>query len=97
MAQLVAETNSLENAGTTIRAQGADSHLTHDFQEALTKRFDVVAFGCLVVELKVVTTDHSVEQGERHIRIDGTGAKAEQQGKVFHFADFAALRDKRRS
>ena len=61
------------------------------------KRFDVVAFGCLVVELKVVTTDHSVEQGERHIRIDGTGAKAEQQGKVFHFADFAALRDKRRS
>ena len=50
-----------------------------------------MAFGRSIVLLNLVTLHQVVENGKRHIRTDGAGTIAQQQGGMHHLTNFATL------
>ena len=61
----------LKQLGASIAADRADSHLAHDLEQTFAKRFDVVLARHFVVELYFLPVHQILEDGERHIWVDG--------------------------
>ena len=45
----LAQTDALEDLGTTIASDGRDTHLSHNLEQALLHSLDVVLLGCMVI------------------------------------------------
>ena len=89
--QVLAQADALENLGATIAADGTDTHLRHDLLQALIHRLDVVLLSCSVLLLDLVTFHQIIEHGEGHVRTQGAGTIAQQQGSVHHLTDLTTL------
>ena len=94
--QFRAHPDGFEYLRAPVGADGADAHLAHDFVQSLADRLDVVLLRRLVVHLHLAPFHPVIEHGERHVRVEGAGTVAQQQGGMHHFADFPALDNQRR-
>ena len=54
MQQVFAQSDALEDLGSTIRADGRDTHLTHNLLQALVHRFDIVLLGSSILLLNLM-------------------------------------------
>ena len=88
---LLAHAHGLENLRSAIRAYRADAHFRHHLVKPLADSLDIILLRRLVVHLHLATPHEVVKHGECHVRIDGTGAVAQEQGRVHHLAYLAAL------
>ena len=89
--QVFTQSDRLEDLRTTIGTDGRDTHLRHDLLQALIHRLDVVFLCGGVLLLNLAMLHQIIEHGEGHVRAQGTGSVAQQQGCVHHLTDLAAL------
>ena len=89
--QVLAQTDALKNLGATIAADGRDTHLRHDFLQALIHCLDIILLGSSVLLLNLVMLHQIVEDGECHVWAEGAGTIAQQQGGVHGLANLTAL------
>ena len=61
----------LKQLGASLAADRADSHLAQELEQSFAKRFDVVLACHFVVELYFLPVHQILEDGERHIWVDG--------------------------
>ena len=91
--QVFAQSDALENLRTAIRADGRDTHLRHNLLQALVHRLNVVLLGSGILLLNFMLLHQIIQYSERHVRTQGTGTVAQQQGGVHHLANLTALND----
>ena len=89
--QLIAQTDSLENLSTTIRAQCANAHFWKHLIESFANSLYIILFSRFIIHLHLTAFYQIVEHSECHIRINSTGTIANEQGSMHHFACFATL------
>ena len=89
--QTLGEADALENLGTAVGADGGDTHLGHNLEQTLLHGLDVVGLGSGIVFLNLVTVHQVVEDGEGHVRTEGRGSVAEQQGCMHGLTYLTAL------
>ena len=89
--QVTAQADRLEQLGTTVATDRADTHLAQHLLQAFADRLDIVLLCGVIVELNLLLADQVVEDGEGHVGTDGTGTEAQQQGGVHHLAQLAGL------
>ena len=94
--QIFAQSDALENLRTTIAADGADTHLRHNFLQSLIHSLDVVGFSRRVVLLNLAAFHQIIENGKRHVRTQCAGTITQQQGGVHHLANLTALHNQGR-
>ncbi len=92
---LGAEADRLEDLGAGVGGHRGDAHLGHHLQDALVTGGDVAATGLVRGQVRgepvQAVGQHPVDRLEGHVRADGRGAVAQQQGDVVHLACVAAL------
>ena len=94
--ELLAEPDRFEDLGAGVRRHGRHPHLRHHLQHALAARLDVVLDRLLRVDVGHVvepTVDDVLDRLERQVRVDRSGAVADQQRHVVHLAGVATLDD----
>ena len=91
--QVFAQADALEDFRTTIRADGRDTHFRHDFLQALIHRLDVVRLSCRIVLLNLVLLHQVIQHRKGHVRTNCAGSVAQQQRRMHHFTNLAALHD----
>ena len=89
--KVFAQSDALENLGTTIRTDGRDAHLRHYLLQSLIHSLDVVALGSGIILLYAMGLNEVVEHSKSHVRTQGTGSVAQQQGCMHHLTYLAAL------
>ena len=77
IAELFTQTYGFEYFRSPIRADGTDTHLTHDLEQSLADGFDIFLFGCGIIQLDFFLRHQLVDYGECHVRVQGTGAKSQ--------------------
>ena len=93
--QVLAESYALENLRTPIASDGRDAHLRHNLLQPFVNGFDIVLFSSFIVLLDLPPLHKVVEDGEGHVRAQGAGSIAKQQGGMHGLTNLAALHDKR--
>ena len=68
--QTLAQTDALEDLGSAIAADGGDSHLGHNLEQAFLHSLDVVLFGCVIVFLYLALLYQVVEDGVGEVRAE---------------------------
>ena len=91
--QVTAQADRLEQLGSTVATDRADTHLAQYLLQALADRLDIVLLGGVVVELDLLLAHQVVEDGEGHVGADGAGTEAQQQGGVHHLTQLTCLND----
>ncbi len=89
--QALRQTDSLEDLCTAIGADGRDTHLGHNLEQALLDGRNVVGLGRGVVLLYLTFLDEVVENGVGHVRTECGCTVAQQQGGMHHLAYLSAL------
>ena len=89
--QITAQADRLEQLGSTVATDRADTHLAQYLLQALADRLDIVLLGGVVVELDLLLAYQVVEDREGHVGADGAGTKAQQQGGVHHLTQLTGL------
>ena len=69
--QTLAQTDALEDFGTTIASDGRDTHLSHNLEQALLHSLDVVLLGCMVILLNLSLLYQVVEDGVCQVWTEG--------------------------
>ncbi len=92
----LAEADRLEDLRPGVGRHGRDAHLRHHLEHALVARLDVVAdrlVGVQVAHAVHAFGDQVLDRLERQVRVDRSGAVADEQRHVMHFAGIAGLDD----
>ena len=92
--EVVAQANGLKDLRAGVRRHGADAHLRHHLQHALTAGLDEVLQGLVRIHAAQaieVFANHVFDGFEREVWVDCAGAVAHEQRHVVHFARIAAL------
>ena len=87
------ETNRVEDLCATVRLIGRDTHLRHDFQQALADRLDVTLDRLRSLDLLRERHRHVADRLEGEMRIDGLRAVPREEREMMHFACFPRLDD----
>ena len=93
--ELLVETDGLEDLRSPVALEGGDPHLGEDLQQSLVDGFQIVVQGVLEADVEKPVLAHVLERLDRQIRVDGAGAKANQEGKMHDFAGLARFHDQR--
>ena len=72
--QTLRQTYRLEYLRPTIRTNGRDTHLRHDFQQSLLHRLDIIGFGSIIILLHFLTLHQIIEYGKYHVGTKGRRA-----------------------
>ena len=91
--QVLAESDALENLCTPIASNGRDAHLRHNLLQSFIDGFDIVALSSYIVHLNLPSLHKIVENGEGHVRTQGAGSIAKQQGGMHGLSNLTALHD----
>ena len=89
--QILSQADSFEYLRSAVGPDGAYAHLAHDFVQTFADGLYVVPLCSFVVHLYPFRLHETVQYGEGHVRVDGAGSIAHQQGGVHHFAYFSAF------
>ena len=69
--EALAQTDALEDLGTTIASDGRNTHLSHNLEQALLHSLDVVLLGCMVILLNLSLLYQVVEDGVCQVWTEG--------------------------
>ena len=93
---LLADADALEYLRPSVRPYGRDAHLRHNLLQSLVHGLDVVPLRRRVFLLYLPPLHQVVQHGKRHIRTQCRGSVAQQQRRMHHLANLAALHYQRR-
>ena len=69
--EALAQTDALENLGTTIASDGRNTHLSHNLEQALLHSLDIVLLGCMIILLNLSLLYEVVEDGICQVWTEG--------------------------
>ena len=69
--EALAQTDALEDLGTTVTADGRDTHLSHNLEQALLHSLDIVLLGCMIILLNLSLLYEVVEDGVCQVWTEG--------------------------
>src|SRR6476659_3520408 len=88
------EPDRFEDLRAAVALERRDAHLGHRLEDALVERVDVVQHGLMMRNAgQLAAADHVVERLEGQVRVDDSGAIAEEQRAVMYFPGVAGLDD----
>ena len=89
----LAQAQGFKNLAARVGLNGGNAHLGGDLHDARQNGFVVVLHGGVVVLIQQTFVDEAADGLLRQIGIDGTGAVAQQGGKVVHQPRLAAFQN----
>ena len=89
--QILAQTYTFEYLGTTVAADGRDTHLGHNLLQTLIHGFNIMSLGCCIIFLDLVFLHKVVQYGKGHVRTNGAGTVTQKKSSVHYLAYLTAL------
>ena len=90
---LLGDTNGLKDLGALVGLDGGNTHLGGDLDNAVKDCGVVIIYCCVIIFVQHLGLDQVMHRLLGQIRVDGTGAKAQQGCEVMYLSRLAALQD----
>ena len=87
------DTNGLKNLGTLVGLDGGNTHLGCDLDNAVQNGVVIIIHSSVVILVQCPVLDHVADALLGQIRVDGTGAIAQQRCEMVHIPGLAALQN----